>query len=168
MTPADHADLLRYVRRTAEAILTRRAPEPSPDFAATLPCGGAFVTLRRHGALRGCMGRFTTDQTLGEILPDITSAALADPRFTRDPITHAELPDLHIEISILGVLEPVADWTRLVVGRHGVVIAREGRRGCFLPQVAAERNWSLETFLSECCRQKAGLPADAWRDPNQV
>ena len=56
----------------------------------------------------------------------------------------------------------------LTPGVHGVFISREGHRGCFLPQVASEHGWTMERFLSECCRLKAGLPEDAWRDPQTL
>jgi AmmeMemoRadiSam system protein A len=127
--------------------------------------GGAFVTFRHGDRLRGCMGRFHTHQPLAELLVDVTRSSLADPRFVDDAITLGELTNLNIEISILGPLVLVEHPEQLIAGRHGVVISRDGHGGCFLPQVAVERDWSIETLLSECCRQKAGLEPDAWRDP---
>lgn len=163
MQPAECDEILRYVRRAAESILAGRSPAPAPTCAVRAACGGAFVTFRRGEALRGCMGRFTSGEPLSAVLADVVASAVADPRFTDVPVTLAELPLLHIEVSILGELTPVADWRQVEVGRHGVVITCAGRRGCFLPQVAVERGWTLEVFLAECCRQKLGVAADAWR-----
>jgi len=53
----------------------------------------------------------------------------------------------------------------LELGRHGILVRQGGRRGLFLPQVAVEHHLDKETFLSRCCDEKAGLPANAWQDP---
>lgn len=57
------------------------------------------------------------------------------------------------------------DLQQLELGRHGIIVGRGRNRGLFLPQVATEYGFSREEFLSRCCSEKAGLPADAWRDP---
>ena len=89
---------------------------------------------------------------------------MADPRFTRNPITLDELPKLTIEISVLTDPVRTAHPETLIPGTHGIIITRGSRSGCFLPKVATDRGWSAEEFLSQCCTMKAGLPADAWRD----
>ena len=90
-------------------------------------------------------------------------AATEDPRFS--PVTASELRDIRIEISVLSFPKKVQNPDQIVMGRHGV-IAKQGRRmGVFLPQVASETGWSREQFLNELCSQKAGLSADAWKDP---
>ena len=61
--------------------------------------------------------------------------------------------------------EPMRDLQQLELGRHGIIVGRGRNRGLFLPQVATEYGFSREEFLSRCCSEKAGLPADAWRDP---
>ncbi len=53
----------------------------------------------------------------------------------------------------------------MVPGEHGIIVRRGDRSGCFLPKVAGERGWSAEETLSNCCTMKAGLAADAWREP---
>ncbi len=124
---------------------------------------GAFVTLRRRdGELRGCIGTAAAARPLEENLRDLAvSAATRDRRF--EPIGADELDDLRIEVSVLSALAP-ADPSRVEIGRHGLIVRRPGASGLLLPQVASERGWDRETFLAETCR-KAGLPADAWRDP---
>ena len=93
------------------------------------------------------------------------SAATHDPRFTFDRITPEELPDLDVEVSVLGLLEKITDPLDFELGVHGIYIKRGFSHGCFLPQVAAETGWSKEQFLSHCAGGKAGLPDDAWKDP---
>ena len=90
-------------------------------------------------------------------------AATGDPRFPR--LSAAETPDLDIEVSVLSNAVPMRRLDELQLGRHGVLIRRGGCRGLFLPQVATEHHMDRETFLSRCCTEKAGLPADAWKDP---
>ena len=157
--------LLSYVRGVARDTLSRTAHTQAPGFLTGIPYGGAFVTFKSQGTLRGCMGRLRATGPLPESLADITRSSLNDPRFTSNPITAEELPSLTIEVSILGPVEVVKNPGQLRAGIHGVVISKAGCSGCFLPQVATEHGWSIEEFLSACCTMKAGLPADAWRDP---
>src|SRR5664279_4260317 len=89
------------------------------------------------------------------------AAALDDPRFL--PIAESELPALELEVSVLDPLVELQDPTEVVVGRHGIVVERDGRRALLLPQVAAEMGWNGEQMLEAVCR-KAHLPGHAWRD----
>jgi AmmeMemoRadiSam system protein A len=157
--------LLELARRAVEAeVRGLPAPPIEPDWPP-LAHAGAFVTLRTNRQLRGCIGTFQPAGTLPETVRTMAAEACHDPRFVHCPITPAELPRLRIEISVLSPLERTYDPLALKVGRHGVYIRRGHRVGCFLPQVATEMGWDAETFLSECCASKAGLPPDAWRDP---
>ncbi|RME39216.1 MAG: AmmeMemoRadiSam system protein A [Planctomycetota bacterium] len=163
-SPADRQALLRYARAVARHALGGRGEPPSkPNVAA--PFGGAFVTFWNGSRLRGCMGTFAPVGDLADTIAYVTRLSLEDPRFRNDPITAEELPALTIEVSILSEATPTRDPASLIPGRHGIIIRRGGRSGCFLPKVAEERGWSAEEFLSQCCVMKAGLPADAWRDP---
>ena len=129
---------------------------------------GAFVTLKRQGALRGCLGTLDSHHSLAEEIGRCAaSAARDDPRFS--PVAASELPDLQIEISVLGPLEPIdpLDPEAIVIGRHGLVVERGERRGLLLPQVAPEWGWTREEFLGHTCR-KAGLDDQAWRRGAQV
>ena len=124
---------------------------------------GVFVTLRRRsdGDLRGCIGfpeaRYPLEEAVSRAA---VSAALSDPRFP--PVTRDELPELAIDVSVLSPLTP-GRAEDLVIGRHGVAIRGRGRGALFLPQVAVEQGWDVESLLRQLCR-KAGLPAAAWRD----
>jgi len=127
---------------------------------------GAFVTLKTHGRLRGCLGRFTSDLPLCKTVTEMAAAsATEDPRFWGERLTPDELKDLDVEISVLSPMERIKNPLDIELGKHGIYIRRGGRNGCFLPQVATETGWSKEEFLSHCCAGKAGLPANAWQDP---
>jgi uncharacterized protein (TIGR00296 family) len=93
------------------------------------------------------------------------ASATGDPRFLDNPITEDELNELDIEISVLSPLQKTDDPLSLSLETDGIYIKRGSASGCFLPQVATETGWNKEEFLSYCCAHKAGLPADAWKDP---
>lgn len=126
---------------------------------------GAFVTLKRGGRLRGCIGNIIARGPLYLTVRDMAIAAASqDHRFT--PVTVKELDDIEIDISVLTKPRVVKSADEIVLGKHGVIVSK-GRfnQGVFLPQVATDTGWSKERFLSELCSQKAGLPPDAWKDP---
>jgi hypothetical protein len=123
---------------------------------------GAFVTLHKHGKLRGCIGYIEAVKPLLETIEEMAkAAAFSDWRFT--PVTAAEVPLLEIEISVLSPITPVADPAAIVVGTHGLIVTRGSNRGLLLPQVATEWGWDRETFLAQTC-VKAGLPENAWKE----
>lgn len=157
--------LLAFARSVIEAELAPGSPVENPLDLPNLPHGGAFVTLKNQGQLRGCMGTFSPTETLVDTIKSVARSAAHDPRFQRQPVTPDELDDIHIEISILSEPKPTDHPEELEVGRHGIWIRRGIATGCFLPQVATERNWSAEEFLSNCCSMKAGLAPDSWKDP---
>ena len=166
MTPADRKTLLAVAR---QAILARLSDRPLPAVPALeqepAEFGGVFVTLRSGARLRGCIGRFNPEGGLPGTVQEMALAALADPRFRNIPVTATDLPGLHIEISVLSSMTPTHEPLSLEPGVHGIYIRRGMHGGCFLPQVATEQGWDTRTFLSRCCRDKAGLPPDAWLDP---
>jgi len=86
-------------------------------------------------------------------------------------MTLDELAELEIDISVLHPRRELPDPLSLELGHDGIVVEGQGTyRGChgvYLPQVASEHGMGKEEFLSSCCDHKAGLPADAWRDPNR-
>lgn len=126
---------------------------------------GAFVTITRNGQLRGCIGNIISHEPLQKIVRDMAVAAASqDPRFP--PVTEKELSSLEIEVSVLSRPWRIRDVADIELGKHGVIVGQGNfNRGVFLPQVATETGWSKEKFLSELCSQKAGLPADCWKDP---
>ncbi len=156
-------DVRARLLRTARGALAA-GPGADADPAAAGPApraGGAFVTLRIDGRLRGCVGRVESDRPLGETIRDVARAAAAeDPRFAA--LRPAELAHVVIEVSVLGALEACAGPEALVVGRHGVLVEQGRRRGLLLPQVAAEQGWSAPAFVTQAC-VKAGLRPDAWQ-----
>lgn len=129
------------------------------------PHGGVFVTLNdAQGRLRGCMGTLDPSQPLAEaVRTAAVNAALSDPRFP--PVRPDELPKLGVQVSILTHPAAMRSLDELEIGRHGVIVRRGRNRGLFLPQVATQFRLSPAQFLSLCCSEKAGLPPDAWRDP---
>jgi len=126
---------------------------------------GAFVTLNKHGDLRGCIGNLSGSQSLYLTIRDMAvEAAVDDPRF--NPLTLSELKDIEIEISVLSPLKRVDSADKIEIGKHGVLVRKGYQSGVFLPQVATETGWSKEEFLNNLCAHKAGLPQDAWKDKN--
>jgi AmmeMemoRadiSam system protein B/AmmeMemoRadiSam system protein A len=122
---------------------------------------GVFVTINKHGSLRGCIGHIIADQPLYQVCAEMArAAALSDPRF--DPVARDELKDLEIEISVLTPFEPVKDLKKIVIGRDGLIIKRGYYSGLLLPQVATDYGWTVEEFLEHTCN-KAGLPSDAYK-----
>jgi len=123
---------------------------------------GAFVTLHEGGHLRGCIGTIEGRLPLARAVADNgAAAAVGDPRFP--PVTPDELSNLTLEVSALTPLRAVDSLAGIEVGRHGILLGKQGRQAVFLPQVATEQGWDLPTTLDHLCR-KAGLPPDAWRD----
>ena len=158
------AQLLTFARNAVQAELPPGAPLAKPEDLPNLPHGGAFVTLKNRGRLRGCMGTFTPKETLADTIESAARSAARDPRFLDRPVTPTEMGDIRIEVSILGEPQPTDRPETLEIGRHGIWVRRGLASGCFLPQVATERDWSAEEFLSNCCSMKACLAPDAWKD----
>jgi AmmeMemoRadiSam system protein A len=166
LTEEEQHWLLSLARQVLQAVV--RGDQVSP---AQVPEGalrehrGAFVTLRRSGELRGCIGHVEPLRTLYETVCECaTAAALADPRF--EPVTPAELPLLNVELSVLSPLIDISP-EEIEVGKHGLLVSLGDQRGVLLPQVAVELMWDRERFLEETCR-KAGLARNAWRHAARV
>ncbi len=121
---------------------------------------GLFVTLHKHGELRGCIGYIEGIKPLSEALFEMAgSAAFRDPRFT--PLEAEELPEIDIEISLLSPLKRVDSYRDIRIGKHGIVLKMPPYQSVFLPQVAPEQGWDLPETLQHLCL-KAGLPVDAY------
>lgn len=128
---------------------------------------GCFVTIKNHHKLRGCIGQFTSDVPLIQLVSQMAvSSSTSDPRFYNDPITPNELDNLDIKISVLSPLKLTDDPLSLRLGVDGIYIQKGYQSGCFLPQVATETGWTKEEFLSNCCAGKAALSPDSWKDPD--
>jgi MEMO1 family protein len=154
--------LLVFARNTLQQYLeTETTPLFRWDDPAFLEKQGAFVTLKKHGELRGCIGQMTQDlplyQTVGRMA---LSAALHDSRFPR--LSLRELKDVKIEISVLTPYQRVDSVDQIRVGQDGVLLKHSGRSAVFLPQVAPEQGWTRNEMLDNLCR-KAGLSSDCWK-----
>jgi len=162
----DRRLLLALARDAIQACVgVAPAYQPAPSDVLDEP-GGAFVTLHKHGELRGCIGHIEPNEPLGEVVTRCAvAAASTDPRFP--PITVEELQQIDIEISLLGLLEPIHGPNEIEIGRHGLVVEQGWQRGLLLPQVATEWKWDADTFLAQTCH-KAGLPRDAWKHGAKV
>jgi AmmeMemoRadiSam system protein A len=163
-TDAQQRSLVEIARAAVIEAITGRRPDPPAPAGLDQATGasGAFVTLRRDGQLRGCIGTLECRRPLSEEIARVAiSAAREDPRF--DPLRPAELDDLDVEVSVLGPLEEIdpRDPGAFEIGCHGLVVEHGQRRGLLLPQVATEWGWDRETFLSHAC-VKAGLEHGCW------
>jgi AmmeMemoRadiSam system protein A len=156
----DRQLLLELAREAIESQVkahTMPAPVTSPIFTQV---AGAFVTIHKRGQLRGCIGHVEADEPLVRVITRCAvAAASADPRFS--PVAPDELPEIRVELSILGPLEALHRIEDIEIGRHGLVVQQGWSRGLLLPQVAVEWKWDREMFAAETCR-KAGLAPDAW------
>jgi AmmeMemoRadiSam system protein A len=162
-TDEQRAALVAIARDAVRTAVGADAPASTIAGGGFPDASGAFVTLKRGGQLRGCIGTLQCRGPLAEEIARVAaSAALEDPRFP--PLKEAELDGLDVEVSVLGPLEDVNpfDPDAIEIGRHGLVVEEGRRRGLLLPQVATEWGWDREQFLAQTC-VKAGLPADAWR-----
>jgi AmmeMemoRadiSam system protein A len=166
ITVDEQQRLLRVARSALEARVRGQAPtEPEGGGGLNLLCG-AFVSLHRRGALRGCLGRLDCDAPLVVTVARLAAiVADSDPRF--DAVRQDELADVDIEISVLTPERVVHDLDEIEIGRHGLIAEHGSQRGLLLPQVAVEHGWDRDAFLDHTCL-KAGLPPGAWRDRARI
>lgn len=157
--------LLNLARETVESYIKTGEVQTKEIASSRLEePKGAFVTIKKEGELRGCIGHFPQDQALTKTIQETAlSAAIHDQRFT--PVTSEELGELKYEISVLSALQKIEDPDDIVLGRHGVMIKKGEQGGVFLPQVAEETGWGFAEFMSELCSQKGGLLPDCWQEP---
>ena len=158
-TAEERALLLRLAHDSIEAALEGLEISTKPPSAHLSEPRGAFTTLYVKGGLRGCVGYvFPVASLYRTVVETARAAAFGDYRFS--PLTSEEARNLTVHLSILSSVEPIRAED-VEVGRHGLVVSHEGRRGLLLPQVSVEHGWGRVTFLEQTCL-KAGLPADSW------
>ena len=162
LTANDRTALLRLARETLRRYLGSETVPLPRGFSPRMPRDhGVFVTLKKKGALRGCIGRLEAESALPLLVSRMAlESALSDPRFPH--VDAAELDALEIEISVLTPLRRVPDASAIVIGRDGVLMRKGNASAVFLPQVAREEGWNLEEMLAHLST-KAGLTADAWK-----
>ena len=167
LTSDQKRELLALALSSVRAQVTG-TPLECPDLLELPDASGVFVTIRRGGELRGCLGTLENREGLAaETFRCAAESASRDPRFS--PVAPDELGELSLEISVLGPLERIDAHVpdAFTIGVHGLVVEQGKRRGLLLPQVAVEWGWTREEFLSQTC-VKARLPPDAWRGPALV
>jgi hypothetical protein len=165
-TPLTESEKKRLLELAKETILSYVKEGKIPDIKIKdkrLRANGAtFVTIKKHGILRGCMGNIMHVMPLSQsVIRNAINACSRDPRF--HPLTPNELDDIEIEVSVLSPLEPLKDIDDIEIGKHGLYIIKDNHSGLLLPQVPVELGWDRKTFLKQVSK-KAGLPQDAWRD----
>ena len=158
-------ELLKIARKTIEGYIGEgRVPEFEVSDPLLKENRAVFVTLRKQGELRGCIGRTSREEPLYLAVRHMAiESATRDPRF--EPVRPDEIKDLSIEISVLSVPEKIRSVDEIVMSKHGVIVSNGSQGGVFLPKVADETGWGKEEFLNELCSQKAGLPPNCWKDP---
>ena len=163
LSPPQQRNLLNFARKSlTQFIETETLPLPRPADPLLYARQGAFVTLKRHGELRGCIGHMGDDLPLCHVVGRMAlQAAFNDRRFPH--LKDSELEEIDIEISVLTPLRPVDGPADIVVGRDGVMLRKSDRSAVFLPQVAPEQGWNRDEMLGHLCR-KAGLSETAWKD----
>ncbi|MDD5712374.1 MAG: AmmeMemoRadiSam system protein A [Smithellaceae bacterium] len=162
LTDREKKTLLSIARKTIEKKLTGKGALPAVESELLNEKRGAFVTLKKKGALRGCIGYIEPVRALHRTIEEMAlAAAFDDPRFP--PLCAEELCDLELEISVLTPLVEIKDVSQIEVGKHGIYLRKGYCAGLLLPQVAKEYRWDRLTFLEQTC-YKAGLPRGAWKE----
>jgi AmmeMemoRadiSam system protein A len=166
LSEADGLSLLRLARRALESHFGLATDSSVDVVVDASDNGGVFATLKLDGELRGCIGYVGHQAELARaVARAVLAAATEDPRFPR--LEPEEVTRIRISISVLSRADRVEALSEIELGRDGLMIEREGARGLLLPQVASERQWDRERFVSETC-MKAGLAAESWKDPATV
>jgi MEMO1 family protein len=166
LSDKDKKDLLAVARTTVYQYVTNRT-KPAIDgngmsSIVKTHCG-AFVTLKKHGDLRGCIGRFDASEPLYRVVQEMAIASSTqDSRFS--PVEPNEIPELEIEISVLTPMRRISSPDEFELGKHGIYMRKGYRSGTFLPQVAEETGWTKEEFLGHCAQDKAGIGWNGWKD----
>ncbi len=147
------SEYVRLARATIDAFVNGK---PLPDaFEAPTELrnqkAGAFVSLKRGGMLRGCIGTIepTTPNVAEEIIRNAVHAASADPRFL--PVRPDELADLYISVDVLHPSEKVPDATHLDPKEYGVIVECGGRKGLLLPNLDGVE--TAETQVGIACQK---------------
>jgi AmmeMemoRadiSam system protein A len=150
--------LVKLAKETVESYVKhRKLPQPRELTPEMKEKAGVFVSIKKHGQLRGCIGTFepTTENVAQEVISNAVSSATRDPRFL--PVTPDELPDLTYTVDVLTRPEPVSSVKELDPKKYGVIVECGGRRGLLLPDLEG-----VDTVESQIqiCRQKAGIYPD--------
>jgi MEMO1 family protein len=166
LSTKDKKDLLTLARITVTQYVKNRTTSEIDEkrLSSILKTNcGAFVALKKHGDLRGCIGRFDASEPLYRVVQEMAIASSTqDTRFL--PVESNEVPELEVEISVLTPMRRIQSISEIDLGKHGIYIRKGFRSGTFLPQVATETGWTKEEFLGHCSQDKAGIGWDGWKD----
>jgi AmmeMemoRadiSam system protein A len=135
-------------------VRTGKTPRPRELSAEMRERAGVFVSLHKHGQLRGCIGTFEPREknVAEEIIANAVSSSTMDPRFP--PVTESELDDLEYSVDILTAPEPVTDISQLDPKTCGVIVECGWRRGLLLPDLEGVDSVDEQVAI---CRLKAGI-----------
>jgi len=167
LTSNEKSLLLSLARSTLETYTKTGTPPKfdQTEYALTSRLKekyGVFVTLKKHGELRGCIGYIVPRSPLSQsVIENTINSSANDGRFT--PVEAKEVQDITIEISVLSQMKKINGPDEFIVGKEGIVIRKGPASAVFLPQVATEQGWDRAETLCQLCR-KAGLSPDAWKD----
>lgn len=162
--------VVKYAREVVEARISGEGvPEPpEKDFFEEKK--GVFVTLKKDGELRGCIGITQAEYPLKESIKRAASSCIKDPRFP--PLQTEELEKITVEVTILTQPELIEvdeseDYPeKIEIGEDGLLLKSGRSQGLLLPQVPVEQDWNEEEFLKGVC-QKAGLAPSAWKNTDR-
>jgi AmmeMemoRadiSam system protein A len=150
--------VVELAKETVESYIREgKTPQPRELTPEMRERAGVFVSLHKHGELRGCIGTFepTRDNVAEEIIANAISSSTRDPRFP--PVTVSELDDLEYSVDILTKPEPVTNISQLDPKEYGVIVESGWKKGLLLPDL--EGVDSVEEQIA-ICRLKAGISAD--------
>ena len=173
LTSREKIFLLEIARETIKMWVSGNGFRHEPDLQSiislnrpfVLENAGAFVTLKKDGNLRGCIGRFDAAYPLYLVVRDMAiESAMNDHRFS--PVEFNELNDIDIEISVLTPLKKINSIDEFFIGQHGIYMVKEGKSGTFLPNVATETGWTRDEFLGHCSKDKMGMGWEDWKTAN--
>lgn len=164
---SDKIDLMKISRNTLDSYIKYGiTPQiEREDLSDNLRTNmGSFVTIKKNGELKGCIGIFSPNYRLCDVVKNMTISSTQDNRF--ENIQESELNDIEIEISVLTPYKKINSIEEFELGKHGIYIEKNGNSGTFLPQVATETGWSKEEFFGQCSQSKANIGWDGWKDAN--
>lgn len=163
LTSEEKAILLKAARQSIQAVFGE-SEEPTAEYDKYPDLrikSGAFVTLTINKNLRGCIGYIWAEMSIFETVCEAAvQAAFRDPRFM--PLSYTEFDLINIEISVLSDSKKINNYDEIEIGKHGLILNHQGRRGLLLPQVAVENHFSRERFLNAIC-EKAGFESYLWQ-----
>ncbi|HAP67176.1 MAG TPA: AMMECR1 domain-containing protein [Nitrospinae bacterium] len=151
--------LVKLARDTIDAYVKTGKTISIPSYLTDEMKGmaGVFVSIKKHGDLRGCIGTFSPTQPniAAEVIQNAISAATRDPRFP--PITPEELDSLDISVDILTEPEKIASPDELDPKRYGVIVTKGWKKGLLLPDIEGVDTVEEQIYIA---KRKAGISPD--------